>query len=79
MHLFRVGLFTLIYMASLMALAILCPSQPMILSFPQMLCGQCCFGAQKWVMVPSNVVYTFLQKFEMIPLYNHPHSQCCHT
>ena len=31
--LFRVGLFTLMYMASLIALAILCPSLQMILKF----------------------------------------------
>ena len=45
--LFRVGLFILMYMASLMALTILCPSLPMILKFSTMLCSQCCSGAQK--------------------------------
>ena len=51
------------YMASLMALAILCPSLPMILKFSTDVMWPVFSGVQKWVMVPSNFLYTFLQPF----------------
>ena len=57
--LFRVGLFTLMYMASLMALAILCPSLPMIWKFSTDDVCQCCSGTQKWVMVHSHIIISF--------------------
>ena len=77
--LFRVGLFTLTYMVSWWLLPYCVPPCLWSSRFPQILCGQDCSGAQKWVVVPSNILYTFLQKFQMIPLYIHYHSQSCHT
>ena len=59
------------YIASLMALAILHPSLPMFLKFSTDVVWP--------VMLPSNVLYISLQKFQMIPLYIHPHNQSCHT
>ena len=61
--LFRVGLFILMYMASLMALAILCPSLPMILKFSTAVVWPLLFWCSKMDDGALKCLYIFPQMF----------------
>ena len=76
--LFRVGLFTLMYIDSLMVLARLFSSLPIILKLFRLFHGHYCSDAGILVKELSNVLCISLQKFFQTPLYTLHHSQSLH-
>ena len=67
--LFRVGLLTLIYIASFMALAILCPSLPIILKLSTVVVWPVVFWCSKIGEGVLNVLCIAPQMFLLTPLY----------
>ena len=76
--LLRVGLLTLMYIASFIALAIFWPSLLIILKFSTVIVLPVIFWCYKLVMVLLNVLCTSLQKFYLTPQCTHHHIQSYH-